>query len=273
MLSVNGIKSFLPPDAQIEIEFFLQTDSTNRVAMERALARAPHGTVVLAESQTHGRGRRGKRFFSPPGGGLYISFVLYFENLRFTNPTAITAYAAVRVCEAIESLCGIQAGVKWVNDIFYKGKKVGGILAEGVPDSQTRGMDGQARSLDAKSHAVGAVVLGIGLNISADPGDFPEELRGKAGSLFAKGCQPFTRSALAAELIKRVALSHAPGEAEIFEKYKAKLFMLGSTVTVSTEKENYTAKALDIDSTGRLIVEKENGETEFLSYGEINILV
>jgi len=231
-------------------------DSTNREAKERAIHDAVHGTVIIADSQTQGRGRYNRSFFSPPGSGLYMSFILFPDEIGFQNPTVITAYAAVRVCEAIEDACNIKPSIKWVNDIFLEGKKIGGILAEGITDSESK--------------SIGRIILGIGINISAKSEDFPEEIRPRASSLYPDGNALISRNLLAAGIINRILMPDRPKEPEIFEQYRKRLCMLGSHITVVQGKEQFTAKALDIDEKGRLLVEMRSGEIRALLSGEVN---
>ena len=159
-------------------------ESSNRTAKTLALEGAPHGTMVLAGQQTAGRGRLGRRFESPAGKGVYLSLVLR-PSLPMTEAQAVTVSAAVAVCRAVKKLCGLELGIKWVNDLYYNGKKVCGILTEAGADLES----GQLEWL----------VVGIGLNLTSRPEDWPEELRPIAGSLYPSGPAPVSRAALAGE--------------------------------------------------------------------------
>ena len=261
ILSPAGIKPFLSdvclPYAD-QISVFPVLPSTNQTAKEMAVAGAPHGTVIVAEGQTAGRGRYARPFFSPAGDGLYISLVLRPEKLRFENPTVITAFAAVAVCEAIEAVSGKTAQVKWVNDIFLSGKKAAGILTEAAADFE--------------SGQLGWIVLGIGMNISIAPESFPAELQSLATSVFPGGAPPGARNRLAAELINRLlGRERYPKEQDILSAYKSRLMMLNREVTVFQGEKSFRATALDIDSLGRLLVRKPTGEALALSAGEIRL--
>jgi BirA family transcriptional regulator, biotin operon repressor / biotin---[acetyl-CoA-carboxylase] ligase len=122
------------------------------------------GDGVQAESQTAGRGRFGRKFYSPPKSGIYLSVLL-----PFTNAELLTVGAAVAVLQSIEEVTGKRADVKWVNDVYLNGKKIAGILAEAVVDK-----DGKPA----------AVILGVGINVVSPTGDFPEDIQNKAGVLF-----------------------------------------------------------------------------------------
>lgn len=260
ILSIAGIKPFLSPKAQPyadKIQIYKALESTNKTAKELAIAGAPHGTVIIADSQTKGRGRYTRSFFSPHGG-LYISIILRPEVLRFDNPTAVTAFAAVSVCEAIEIISDKTPKIKWVNDIFIDGKKVCGILTEAVTDFESGGLEW--------------VVVGIGINVNTHPKEFPESLRSVAASLYREEGAQIVRNRLSAEIINRILGFEATAcEADIIEKYKTRLMTLGREITVIQNESEYKATALDVDSAGRLVVKVENGEIITLSYGEIRI--
>lgn len=151
------------------VQLYDTLESTNRTAKLLALEGAAHGTLVLAGGQTAGRGRLGRSFASPAGKGVYCSVVLR-PPLPAANAQTATIGAAVAVCRAVQTLCGLELAIKWVNDLYYKGKKVCGILTEAGTDLES----GQLEWL----------VVGIGLNLTATAEDFPPELTAKAGSLY-----------------------------------------------------------------------------------------
>ena len=261
IVSIPGIKPFLSEKSQAyanKIQIYKSLESTNKTAKEMAVAGAEHGTVIISDCQTMGRGRYSRDFFSPSGGGLYMSIVLRPEALHFENPTSVTAFAAVTVCEAIESISKKEPKIKWVNDIFIDGKKVCGILTEAVTDFESGGLDW--------------VVLGIGINISIRTEDFPSDLQSLATSIYPDEKMPGVRNKLSAEIINRILEFEAlPSETEIFEKYKKRLMMLGKEITVIQNQMEYKATAIDVDSVGHLIVKNENGEIITLTSGEIRI--
>ncbi|MGM9601113.1 MAG: biotin--[acetyl-CoA-carboxylase] ligase [Faecousia sp.] len=258
IVSIPGIKSFLSEKSQPyanKIQIFKSLESTNKTAKEMAVAGAEHGTVIISDCQTMGRGRNSRHFFSP-SGGLYMSIVLRPEILHFENPTAVTAFAAVAVCEAIESISDKAPKIKWVNDIFIDGKKVCGILTEAVTDFESGGFDW--------------VVLGIGINVSVRTEDFPGDLQSIAASIYPDEKMPGVRNKLSAEIINRIlGFETSPRETEIFEKYKKRLMMLGKEITVIQNQMEFKATAMDVDSAGHLIVKRENGEIITLFSGEI----
>lgn len=155
---------------------------------------AVFGDGVTARSQTRGRGRYGRRFHSPRGSGLYLSILLpYRETDR------LTVRAAAAVVSALEEATGIAADVKWVNDIFLNGKKIAGILAEALVDEAGK---------------PGAVILGVGINLTDPPGGYPEDIRDSAGALLSaqaqKGLTPPALALLKKDLTDAL-MSHLGG--------------------------------------------------------------
>ena len=256
-ISAQGIRSFLR-EPLAEISVFDSLESTNITAKERAVAGAGHGTVVLAETQTAGKGRYGRDFFSPPGHGIYMSVVLHPQSLRFQTPTLVTAFAAVSVCQAIEAISEEKPQIKWVNDLFLNGKKICGISTQAVTDFE--------------SGAMQWIVLGIGINFTAPASGVPAELQSVVGSIFANGRPPTTRNRLIAEILNGLlCCGNRQTEDRLLALYRARLMMLGKAVTVVGSGESYRATALDIDDAGRLIVKKENGALCTLLFGEVSI--
>ena len=260
IVSIQGIKPFLSPQSKLyaeNIKIYKTLESTNKTAKEMAVAGAEHGTVIIADSQTKGRGRYSRSYFSP-SGGLYMSIILHPEVLNFENPTSVTAFAAVAVCEAIESISEKTPKIKWVNDILIDGKKVCGILTEAVTDFESGSLDW--------------IVLGIGINVYIKTEDFPDDLQSLATSIFPNEKMFGVRNKLSAEIINRIlGYDITPREAEIFRKYKNRLAMLGNQVTVIQNKNEYKAAVIDIDAAGHLVVKNENGEIITVSSGEIRV--
>ena len=191
-----------PYPAPVHIYDTLQ--SSNLTAKQLALGGAPHGTLVLTAHQQAGRGRLGRRFESPAGKGVYLSLILR-PALSAADAQSATISAAVAVARAVKALCGLELGIKWVNDLYYQGRKVCGILTEAGTDMES----GQLEWL----------VVGIGLNLTTSPADWPEELARTAGSLYPGGPAPVSRAVLAGETGQMVAfrrVSSAPYRCETF---------------------------------------------------------
>lgn len=228
-----------------------QVDSTNREARRMALEGAPHGALVVAGAQTEGRGRAGRAFVSPPGG-VYFSLLLRPGPGWPGDVTAVTAAAGVAAARAVERLCGRRLLLKWVNDLYWQGRKVGGILTEGL--------------LDMESGRPGQVVVGVGINLRT-----PAPLLAgapEAGSLFPEGAAPCGRARLAAAVAKE--LLAWDGSAAWWEEYRARSLVLGHWLTVTEpDGRRYTARALAIDEEGRLVVQLPGGGVRALRSGEV----
>lgn len=149
-LSEEGIRLYLDhPDVPVKI--YRELDSTNRAAKEAAFSgEAGHGALILARRQKSGRGRRGRSFYSPENAGLYMSIVLRPDR-TLKEGLLITTAAATAVCRAVKKICGIDLGIKWVNDLYFHNKKVCGILTEAVTDFESGNIE--------------FAVVGIGLNL------------------------------------------------------------------------------------------------------------
>ncbi len=241
-------------DYPAPVHLYEKLESSNQTAKQLALAGAPHGTLVLTDQQSAGRGRLGRRFESPAGKGVYLSLILRAD-IPAADAQAVTVCAAVAVCRAVKKLCGLELSIKWVNDLYYHGKKVCGILTEA--------------GADLESGRLEWLVVGIGLNLTAAPEDFPEELRRIAGSLFPGSPSPVSRVGLAGT-IARELLALCPAF-DCLDEYRSRCFVPGHWVTVCTGNETYAALALSIDDKGRLVVRRENGRTEALRHGEVSI--
>ncbi len=258
-LNAEGIRGRLREEARFCAERIRAYDclaSTNRTLREMARNGAEHGTTLLADRQSRGRGRLDHSFFSP-AGGLYMSLLLRTDALRGEELPLITIRSALIVCDAVEEVTGKKPEIKWVNDLLLGGKKICGILAEGVT-----GMEGH----------LSAVVVGIGVNARTRQEEFPEEIRETAGSLDPEGEIPEIRNRLAAGIISRFFGEPFPERAEMMEQYRERLCMLGREIEVlPSGRKGYRAKAADVDENGNLIVEKKDGRRECMSSGEIHI--
>jgi BirA family biotin operon repressor/biotin-[acetyl-CoA-carboxylase] ligase len=254
-LSAPGIAPHLRgPAAGASIRVHNALDSTNTAAKRMILAGGEPGAVIIAESQSEGRGRLGRGFFSPPSGSLYMSFVLKAPE-DFSEGRLVTVAAAVAVSRAVEAFVDSRCQIKWVNDVIVDGKKICGILTEGVSE-----LDGGG---------IGSLALGIGLNVNVAPEDFPEYLRGKAGSITLP---PSSRCRLAAEIINQVFALCADIRAdEIIRECRERSFLTGKRISVVAGKAERDAVALGINDDGSLRVEYGDGARADLVSGEISI--
>jgi BirA family transcriptional regulator, biotin operon repressor / biotin---[acetyl-CoA-carboxylase] ligase len=189
--AIDAIAPRLPPLATSPL-FFTTIGSTNDVAATLAGVPGAEGTVVIAETQTAGRGRRGHSWFSPPGAGLYVSVVLAPGRARTAPDRAtslLTLSAGVALAEAIERITGLAAAIKWPNDLLVGRRKLAGILAEAVASPA--------------AGPVTAVVLGYGINVS--DAAYPPDLSDRATSLESELGRPTDRAALCAETLAALA--------------------------------------------------------------------
>ena len=241
MLDRDRIVSQLNSDYTVTV--LAEIPSTNTALKEMAAQDASIGTTLIAARQTGGRGRLGRQFHSPEGG-------LYLSTLIAPTDTA-TCRAAVAAARAIESLCDASIDVKWVNDLYLNGRKVAGILAEGVLAS-----DG----------TLSAVVLGIGINVGEMT--FPDALKSIATSLGNEGYSVL-REDLAAAFLNE--LTDVLADDTVMEEYRRRNLVLGRPVTVMQGNATYPATAEGITDTGHLLVRDADGYTHELSSGEVSV--
>lgn len=259
ILSRQSIEPFLQGVArELRLEVYKSVTSTNTVVKTLAMEGEPEGKVIIAEEQTKGKGRLGRSFYSPKGSGIYFSILLR-PQMKAEDALFITTSAAVAVARAIEKVSDCRAKIKWVNDIYCDGKKVCGILTEAGVDFESRGLE--------------YAVLGIGINVAKPAGDFPEELRDKATSLFGdKPNQPETRSRLVAEVLNEFWECYRQGTTkEYMTEYKERSFLIGQQVYVVNQEELGLARVIDIDEEARLVVQLQDGTIKMLSSGEVSV--
>ncbi len=256
VLSEQGVRRFLGQEGpQLELTVLPSVDSTNTWVRDRAALGAPEGCVVAAGEQTAGRGRRGRTFYSPKDTGVYVSLLLRPKHCSVSRATGFTAMAAVAMCEAIEAVSGETAQIKWVNDVFVRGKKVCGILTEA--------------SLGMESGEVDTVVLGAGVNLYPPREGFPEALKPIAGAVLEDTASD-AKNHLTGEFLRRMMDIYAAPEASRYvEKYRERSLVIGKTVTLLPEGR--AAFVCGIDDACRLLVRYDDGETACLSYGEIRV--
>ncbi len=243
---------------QDSLIYFDSIDSTNTQAKLLASQGAPHGTVLIADQQTGGRGRRGRSFHSPAGTGIYMSVILR-PGCAPSDLMHLTCAAAVAMCDAVEASAGFRPGIKWTNDIVSGKRKLGGILTELGFDSN--GM-------------VSYAIIGIGINCCQSLSDFPEDIKDMAGSLASvAGCE-IDRAKVAAAMIDAFYRMDQmlPHKADILNQYRADCVTLGKEISaVKADGCIRHGLALDIDEEGGLLVRFHDGHTETVNSGEVSI--
>lgn len=253
ILSAEAICSHLiQKDVYMEVEKVMA--STNQFLKKKGLEEnLPHGSFAAAESQTQGKGRRGRSFYSPPGSGLYLS-VLLRPKKTAQESLFLTAAAAVAVCRAVDEVCHVSLGIKWVNDLYLEEKKVCGVLTEAVSDFETGDIE--------------LVVVGIGLNLREPEGGFPKEVADMAGAILKPGTY-VDRNLLAARIINEL-LREAEKDG-IPEEYRRRNLVPGRRVLVSYGTRERCVDALEILPDGRLLVKNEKGQEEILPCGDVSL--
>lgn len=255
VLSAAGIRQWLRHPSILPVVRD-ELVSTNLTAKELAAQGAPHGTLVVADRQTGGRGRRGRSFASPPGTGLYLSMVLR-SGLPMDSAVLITSAAAVATCRAAAQVTGKELQIKWVNDLYTQGKKCCGILTEAAADMETGGVD--------------YLVVGIGLNLHRPAGGWPAQLEQIAAAILQPG-ETVNRCRLAAAIADELlTLCDALPDRAFLEEYRARNLVPGRDIHILQNGVSRPAHALSIAEDGRLLVRLPDGGEEALSFGEVSI--
>lgn len=254
----NEILSHLPPEHPWgqSLYWYEELPSTNALAKDMAREGAPHGTVLLADSQSAGRGRLGRSFCSPPGSGIYLSVILR-PNCPPDELMHLTCAVGVAACDAIADAAGFRPGIKWINDLVADGKKLGGILTELVMEG------GIVRS----------AVVGIGINCCQMPRDFPPELQNIACSLFSVTGQTVDRAKLAAALIGHLEIMsrQLQERSAIMARYRRDCVTLGKEITVIAGDLRRNGRALAVEEDGGLLVQFEDGTVATVQSGEVSV--
>ena len=243
------------------IQTMESTTSTNDLAKLYANQNSTTPAIFISEEQTAGRGRLGRTFVSPAKSGLYISLCL-FPTVALEDLSLITCATAVACVETLEQLTGKSLNIKWVNDLFYQDKKVGGILTEVISDFE--------------SQQVHALIVGMGMNLIESPQSFPEELHSIVGSIFSSKEEyddsSFNRNHFIAQFLEKWIFYYQNlSKREFISTYKKHSNVIGKFVNVFEGSQTYSAYAKDIDKNGHLMIEKEDNTLYSLSYGEVSI--
>ena len=259
VVSVDKINSLLPPGVP-SFSFLVhdKVDSTNTRLKALAANKAYERTVVIASSQTAGRGRMGRTFVSPDSG-LYFSLLLR-PRMPASDAVFITTAAAVAMCGAIDSLFECKAGIKWVNDIYIDNKKICGILTEAAFDNNGK---------------LTAAVVGLGVNVFCPKGGFDASIADKAGALLpADADYPYAREKLiAAFLIRFWGYYRAFPVKNHTSEYAARSILTERSVVVNDFNSQYNAVVTGIDDRCCLLVRLEDGSERRLSSGEVTLLL
>ncbi|SFG12451.1 biotin--[acetyl-CoA-carboxylase] ligase [Oribacterium sp. WCC10] len=255
MLSEEAIQRYL--NYSYPVKVFQEITSTNDVLKKMAVAEhSVHGTTIISDYQTGGKGRLGRTFFSPKKSGLYISMLLRPQGTVIDN-LMLTAQSAVAVYRAVKRVTGIKLSIKWVNDLYYDGRKVCGILSEGQASMESGRMD--------------YIVVGIGVNIYEPENGFPEDIKNKAGSLLGRQSDAVAidRNKLAAEIIKE--FYSIAEEKKLAPEYIERNLVPGHDIIVIDGLKVRNAHAVGIRNDGTLDIVEDNGTPGNLVFGEVSV--
>ncbi len=238
-----------------EVIVFDTIDSTNKYIKENI---ETEGTVIIANEQYQGVGRKGRSFLSP-ADGVYFSFVIK-PNIEFADIQSLTICVAVAVTNALKNLFEFNPDIKWVNDIYYQNKKLCGILTE--------------LSISKETKLIDKVIVGIGLNT----GTIDKEVSDIATSIADIVSEEIDRNKIISEILnefEKIYFNNILGKKvnEIIEIYKSRLFILGKTVIAIQGDDSYECKVIDMGEQGELIVEKNDGSIVSLNSGEVSLKV
>ena len=244
------LPDLIQENTNLTIRYKPETKSTQTDAKEGIEAGNKGNTLYLSTCQTAGRGRFQRPYYSPSQGGIYMSLHIQ-PNLPYEKLPSYTLLVAAAVCKAIKNLTMIEVDIKWVNDIYFKKKKIAGILTEAMTSVETG--------------LVTDVIIGLGINFAIE--DFPEDLKEKAGSLFMPPA-PITRNELISE-IWRCFYQTAPEE--LLYIYKEHSLVLGREVSFIQDQTKKKGVAKDISDKGQLLIQLDDQTEIWLNSGEISL--
>jgi len=240
------------------IHSYQSLGSTNNTAWKLAEEGAPEGTLLVADRQTAGRGRMGRNWHSPPRVGLWFSLVLRPEIAPSRAP-GLSLLSALALSRTIQSVCKIEAKIKWPNDCQIAGKKTAGILTE----------------LSSELDRVNFVIVGIGLNVNQTKSHFPSALKSKATSLFIETKKKWHRAELLASFLQEFEGVYIQFKKEgigpFIREIERRMALLGQRIKLSVGKETVTGKAAGLDSDGALLLETKSGLYRAIS-GEVLVV-
>ena len=236
-----------------QIVYLPSVDSTNRRARQLAAEGAPHGTLVIADEQTAGRGRRGRGWISPAGEGVFMSLILRPQS-HPSEVARLSMQTALAVALSIAQTTGLDARIKWPNDIVCGGRKVCGMLLE----------------MNADEQAVHDVVAGIGINVHQT--QFAPEIAQTAFSLDLLSGQRVCRAALVRAFLEAFERTEAlAAQGALMDAYRARSATLGQRVQVIAPAGSFTGTALEVTDSGSLIVEDEEGQRREVLAADVSV--
>ena len=242
-------------DQKLNITIFDELDSTNNYLKKIGSQGEKENQLVIALSQTGGRGRMGRTFYSPNGTGIYFSLLLH-PKLYAEKSLFLTVMAAVSVAETVMKYNINDVKIKWVNDIYIDGKKVCGILTEGAVNCN--------KMLDY-------AVVGIGINVIAPENGFPEDIKDIATAIFPGNSEENIKEKIVADVINRFFSMYNGDDKDYIKRYREYSYLIGKEINIIQGDSTRPATVIDITGDCHLIVKNENGEIEEISSGDVSV--
>lgn len=241
------------------IVYFRETDSTNIRAKLLASHGAPEGTVVVAEEQTRGRGRRGRSWFSPSGEGIYTSIILR-PSISPHEAPGLTLMASVAVAETLLSMTSLKVNIKWPNDILINGRKIAGILTE----------------ISTEMDRIDYVVIGVGVNVNTPRENLPPDIKDIATSIFMETDRPFPRIALIRAYLEWLEIYYetfkTKGFKPVLNRWKHLSDIIGRRISVDLIDRVRIGEVLNVDKEGFLILKEHGGAVERIMSGDVTLM-
>lgn len=242
-------------EQKLNITIFDELDSTNNYLKKIGSQGEKENQLVIALSQTGGRGRMGRTFYSPNGTGIYFSLLLHPE-FSAEKSLFLTVMAAVSVAETVMKYNKNDVKIKWVNDIYIDGKKVCGILTEGAVNCN--------KMLDY-------AVVGIGINVIAPENGFPEDIKDIATAIFPGNSEENIKEKIVADVVNRFFCMYNGDDNDYIRRYKEYSYLTGKEINIIQGETTRPATIIEITDDCHLLVKNEKGEIEEISSGDVSV--
>ncbi len=240
---------------KLNITIFDELDSTNNYLKKLGSQGEKENQLVIALSQTGGRGRMGRSFYSPNGTGIYFSLLLH-PKFSAEKSLFLTVMAAVSVAETVMKYNKNDVKIKWVNDVYIDGKKVCGILTEGAINSN--------KMLDY-------AVVGIGINIIAPENGFPDDIKEIATAIFPGKTEDYIKEKIVADVVNKFFDMYNGFDTNFVNRYKEYSYLTGKEINIIQGETTRPATVIDITDDCHLLVKNENGIIEEISSGDVSV--
>lgn len=255
IISAQSIEKYLKRDFRISV--FDELDSTNNYLKKLASDGEKEGRLIIARTQSRGKGRMGKSFYSPEDSGVYFS-VLLRPQFSAEKSLFLTVMAAVAVAETAMNYSDGEVSIKWVNDVYIDGRKICGILTEG--------------SISLENGGLQYAVVGIGINVLIPDNGFPEDIKERAGAVISEKEAPDDiKSRIIAEVINRFFDMYSGEDTDYIKRYQGYSYLTGKKIDVLYHDRTEPATVLGITDDCHLKIRTETGAEKTLSSGDVSI--